>query len=73
MLEDEFHDVRMETIQCLGILQPYLRPDDLKQILIYMLNDEHELVREEALRTSKALRVLQLGKEDLTTLLMCLK
>jgi hypothetical protein len=73
MLEDEFHQVRILSIQCLGIFRNYMRAEDLKQIIIYMLNDEHELVREEALQTAKGLKNLPLAKEDLETLLMCLK
>ncbi len=46
MLEDEFHDVRIISIQCLGIFKSYMKVEDLKQIIVYMLNDEHELVRE---------------------------
>jgi hypothetical protein len=50
-----------------------MKPEDLKQIIIYMLNDEHELVREEALQTAKSLKDMPLAKEDLSTLLMCLR
>lgn len=39
MLEDEFHEVRIISIQCLGILKNYVKVEDLKQIIVYMLND----------------------------------
>lgn len=38
-----------------------------------MLNDEHEKVREETLIASKYLKDQYLSKEDLTTLMMCLR
>ena len=38
-----------------------------------MLNDEHELVREESLNTLKLVGDLPMFKEDLLTLLMCLR
>ncbi len=65
--------MRILTIECLGIYRDYLRAEDLKQIIIYMLNDEHEIVRESALQTAKALQDLPLARDDLETLLMCLK
>lgn len=39
MLEDEFHEVRIISIQCLGIFRNYVKVEDLKQIIVYMLND----------------------------------
>lgn len=73
MLEDEFNEVRKTCLQALILFKKYIKPEDLKVILIYMLNDEHEVVREETLISSLHLRNQELVREDLETILMCLR
>ena len=65
--------MRQLCIQILILFRKYIKPEDLKLIIIYMLNDEHEKVREETLIASKYLKDQYLSKEDLTTLMMCLR
>jgi len=52
-------------MQILILFRKYIKPEDLKLIIIYMLNDEHERVREETLKASKHLKDQLLNKEDL--------
>ena len=73
VLEDEKNQVRQLCIQNLILFRRYLKPEDLKLIIIYMLNDEHEIVRAEALMATKYLKDQYLGQEDIDTIMMCLR
>lgn len=52
-LEDELNEVRTLCLKCLALLKNILDLSELKTLVIYMLNDEHEKVREEALLVIK--------------------
>lgn len=74
LLEDEFYEMRILTIRCLRTFSLYLDRGELKEVMFYMVNDNNESVRIEALRAliSVAHDYLITG-EDLNTMLMCLK
>ena len=45
MLEDQFKDIRVAAIRCLKKYLLYLNVGEVKQILLYMINDESDEVR----------------------------
>mgnify|MGYP000863069577 FL=1 len=74
LLEDEYYEIRILTLQCLRTFSLYLDRSELKEIMFYMVNDNNESVRIEALRALIAVaHDYLITGDDLSTMLMCLK
>lgn len=73
ILEDEFCQIKKKGIELLGKAQCFFETYMIRPLILYMLNDEHQPVRETCLIVLSQIPSIDVEKEDLSALLVCLK